>query len=548
MGSKLILPGTEATNPYKGCNKPWDWRPGDDIEEFYDKGWEAARFIERFCRHTKGRWKGRPFVLHPFQLSLILTVFGTVDEDLVRLIRTVYVEWARKNGKSEIAAAIALKLLFADGEQSGEIYGAAVDKDQATIVFNVAAEMVRLAPESLQKKARIIDSQKRIVAPTTGSFYVAIPADAAGAHGFNASGVIVDEVHKQKNRDLYDALDTSGGTRDQPLIFGITTAGSDRTSLCWELHKYSEDVREQRVPEDPTWHSDLRNTPEEADWKDPKVWFIANPGLGTKEEIAAGKAFRSIDELQRKVKQAEARPAMETTIRNLYLNQWTSTRSKWLDMSSWVNKCGAPFDVTELLEKPCYGGLDLSSTTDVTAWALLFPWEVDEVTYVRALWRFWLPESRVENDPGSPLAQWAREGLITATDGDVIDYDRIEREIGIDAELYDIREIGFDPWQATQLVQHLADGGLTMAKVGQTMPVLTDPTKELERLIALGHFLHNGNPVAHWMASNAVVKRSGDLMKPDKEKSAQVIDGIAAAVNALERLMHAEAPVGTLIY
>ncbi len=543
-----VFPGSERRNSYKGCNKPWGWRPTPDDPEYYDEGWRTVRFIEKHCRHTKGRFKGQPFILLPFQLILILTIFGTVDDDGLRIYRSVYIEWARKNGKSELAAAVALKLLFADDEAGGEIYGAAVDKDQALVVFNVAKKMVELSPKLADpRRSKIIDSTKTIIAKKTESVYRAIPADAAGAEGFNAHGIIFDEVHVQKNRDLYDALDTSGGTRAQPLMFAITTAGHDRTSLCWELHEYSEKVHQGTLT-DPTWFSDVRNTPEEADWTKRKVWKISNPALGTKAEISAGKAFRSIDELASKVEQAKHRPAQEMAVRNRYLNQWTSTRSKWIDMEAWLGKCAEHLFIEDELDgKDCYPGVDWASTNDVAALALLFPWGEDAV---RAIWKFWIPEARVEADPSHPLSQWAREGKVTMTDGDVIDYDRIEREIGECAERYNFIELGFDPWQATQSIQHLADGGMTVAKVPQTMPVLTAPTKELERLVARGLFHHNNNPVASWMASNAVAKRSGDLIKPDKEKSGEKIDGISAAVNGLERMIRAEEPasVDELLY
>ena len=240
----------------------------------------AIYFIEKHLRHTKGKWAGSKFILAPWQKhDIVVPLFGTLTKDeLWRRYRTAYVEIPRKNGKSELAAAVALYLLFYDHEQGGEIYGAAADRDQASIVFNVAAEMVRRDPE-LSRRSKIIDSQKRIVVPRTGSYYRAIPADAAGSHGYNASAVIFDELHTQPNRELWDVLTTSSGARAQPLTFAITTAGYDKLSICYEQHDYAERVLRGAV-DDPSYFAYIRKAEDDADWKDEAVWRACNPALG----------------------------------------------------------------------------------------------------------------------------------------------------------------------------------------------------------------------------------------------------------------------------
>ena len=485
----------------------------------------AVDFIQSL-QHTKGQWAGVPFALAPWQRTdIIEPLFGWVNEGGKRKFRTAYVELPRKSGKSEIAATIALKLLTADGEQAAEVYGAACDRDQAGLVFHVAASMVRRKPQ-LRDRCRIIDSQKRIIYLPTESVYRAIPADAAGSHGFNASGIIFDELHAQPNRELWDVLTSSTGAREQPLVFAITTAGFDRTSICWELHERAAQVLDGSL-ELPSFFAYIRALPEDMDWTDEANWKIANPALDE---------FRSRDELRDAVQQAIASPAMQNTVRRLYMNQWTSSETRWFDPVSW-EKCGGVLG--DLSGGECFGGLDLSSTSDFTAWVLYFP-EGHKV-----LARFFLPEKAVAQ-PGPMQAQyqaWAREGHLTVTPGDVIDYDFIKAQVLKDCADYDVREIGYDPWSAMQIAVQLEGelGSSVMVPVRQGFATLSTPSKVLEALVARGELNHGGNPILAWMSENVVIDTdAGANIKPSKKKSTQKIDGIAALVTALERAMHAE--------
>ena len=406
----------------------------------------AVRFFEDCLVHTKGKWAGVKFTLPQWQQDIIRPLLGTLRDDGLRQYRTAYIEMGRKNGKSEICAGLALHALVADGEEGAEVYGAACDRDQASLVFHVAADMVRRSPY-LSSMLKIIDSQKRIVYAETGSFYRAIPADAAGAHGYNASAIIFDEVHAQPNRELWDVLTTSTAARAQPLVVAITTAGFDRTSICWELHEYARRVLAGTV-DDPTFFADIRALPEEADWTDESLWHIANPGL----EGAGGGDFRSLEELRTAVAQAKERPAMENTIRRLYFSQWTAAETRWFNLNAW-DACGGLIDESKLKGRECYGGIDLGSTSDFTALALVFPREGETGEGYDVAMRCWLPEAAIEKrvQMKDQLDAWIRAGFIKVTPGDVLDYRAVKQEVIDCAALFDMRCCGYDPWQATQI-------------------------------------------------------------------------------------------------
>ena len=490
-----------------------------------------------------------PFTLaRPWQYENVRRIFGTIRPDGLRQYRTCYLERGRKNGKSEEAAGVALYALVADGEDGAEVYGAACDRDQAAIVFHVAADMVRRS-RYLSSILKIVDSQKRIVYPKTSSFYRAIPADAAGAHGYNASCVVFDEVHAQPNRELWDVLTTSTAARSQPLVYAITTAGFDRTSICWELHEYARSVLEGTVS-DPTFFADIRALPEDADWTDERLWPLANPGL----EGAGGGDFRSLEELRTAVAQAQQRPAMENTIRRLYFSQWTSSATRWFSHGAW-DACGGLVKESDLAGRECYGGIDLGSTHDLTALALVFPREGETGDGYDVVMRCWLPEGALEKRPNmrEQFLAWQRAGFLTVTPLDALDYRSIQNEVVKLADKFDIREVGYDPWMAEQIAvqlnEELGDG--FMVPVRQGFRTLSAPSKLLETLVARGLDGLNtgGHPVLRWCADNVVVKTNPDgALKPDKDKSSESIDLVAALVTALERAMVREGEGGVSMY
>jgi len=484
----------------------------------------AVRFFEHYIVHIKGKWAGEPFTLERWQKNDIITpLFGCKRPDGSRQYRTCYIEIPRKNGKSSLCSGIALYLLYADNEPSAEVYSAAADTKQAAIVFNVAKGMA-MASKSLMSRGQIY--RNSIFIPRTASAYQVLSADAYTKHGLNAHGIIFDELHAQPNRELWDVLATSTGARTQPLTVAITTAGFDRNSICWELHEYARRIKEG-VIEDDSFLPVIYAADEGDDWRDPKTWRKANPNIGVSI---------SEDYLKRECAKAENVPAYENTFRRLHLNQWTQQESRWLPMAAW-EACGGQVIPEMLKGKPCYAGLDLSSTTDITALVLAFP--VDGA--VKLLSYFWIPGDnileRAKRDH-VPYDLWVKQGLVYATDGNVIDYSFIVAKIAELRKQYALKEIAFDRWGAAKIVQELTELGVAVVPFGQGFASMAGPSKELLRLVLAGKLEHGGNPVMRWMADNAVVKTdpAGNI-KPDKAKSTQRIDGIVAAVMALDRAM-----------
>ena len=488
-------------------------------------GDSAVERINALC-HTKGEWAGQPFDLRPWQEDLMRRLFGTLRPDGTRQYRTAFLEIPRKNGKTELGAAIALLMLCGDGEQGGEVYSAAADRDQASLVFNVAAQMVRQNP-TLSKTCKIIDSQKRIVHQPSWSVYRAISSEAGTKHGFNASAVIYDELHAAPNRELFDVLQTSMGARRQPLMLAITTAGYDRQSVCYEVHDYALKVRDNII-EDPTFLPLIYAAPDDADWQDEDVWHAANPALGD---------FRKIDEMRAFAARAREVPAQENVFRRLYLCQWTEQAERWLSVDAWQE--GADdIDLDDLVGRECYAGLDLSSTSDLTAFVLLFPPAEtgDKWTVVP---RFWVPADSITKRSlrdNVPYDVWAKQGFIAETDGNVVDYDAIRVAVGELGERFNILEIAADRWNSAHLLTQLAGDGFEVVTFGQGFASMAGPTKELEKLVVGRQLAHGGHPVLRWMASNVTVRQdpAGNL-KPDKSKSGDKIDGIVALIMALGR-------------
>lgn len=491
----------------------------------------AIEFI-RLLRHTKGEWAGQPFELDDWQVKdIIEPLFGWKrHSDGTRRYRTAYIEVPRKNGKSTLAASIAALLLLADGEQGAEIYSAAADRDQARIVFEQAKQMIQSSP----RLAKLTQPFKNtIMATKSKSVYRVLSADAPTKHGLNASGVVFDELHAQPNRELYDVMTTSVGARRQPVMFMITTAGYSRQSICWEMHEYARQILEGII-EDDTFLPVIYAADENDDWLDEKVWIKANPGLGKTIKL---------DYLRSEAKKAENVPAYQNTFRRLHLNQWVQQETRWLDMQAW-DACDEPVDPNLLQGALCYGGLDLASTSDIASFVLCFPNEPGDAEQYALLPFFWIPEEnmieRARKDR-VPYDAWVRDGLITATPGNVIDYDYIIRDIEALGEVYNISEIAFDRWGASQISQTLDGAGFVMVGFGQGFASMSPPTKELMRLVLDGKLRHGKHPVLRWMADNLVVTTdAAGNMKPNKAKSREKIDGIVAGVMALDRAIRHE--------
>jgi phage terminase large subunit-like protein len=486
----------------------------------------AVSFIN-CLKHTKGKWYNKPFKLIDWQEQIIRDLFGIVKANGYRQFNTAYIEIPKKMGKSELAAAVALLLTCGDFEERAEVYSCAADRNQASIVFNVAADMVRLCP-ALNARVKIIESQKRIIYIPTKSVYQVLSADVSNKHGFNTHGVVFDELHTQPNRKLFDVMTKgSGDARNQPLYFLITTAGDDQNSICWEIHQKAVDIMEGRK-HDETFYPVIFGASPDDDWTDEKVWYKANPSL----DITVG-----IDKVRAACESAKQNPAEENSFRQLRLNQWVKQSIRWLPMLEY-DKCKTDFIPKQLEGRECYGGLDLSSTTDITAFVLVFPPVDDEDKYY-VLPYFWIPEDtvdlRVRRDHVN-YDLWVNQGYIQTTEGNVVHYGFIEKFIEELGKKYNIKEIAFDRWGATQMVQNLEDLGFTVVPFGQGFKDMSPASNELMRLVLSGNFAHNGNPVLRWMMDNIFVRKdpAGNI-KPDKEKSTEKIDGVIATIMALDR-------------
>lgn len=497
-------------------------------ESRYDKkkADHAVAFIQNL-KHTKGKWDGKPFFLLPWQEQIVRDIFGIVNAEGKRQFRSAYIEIPKKNGKSELAAAIALYLLYGDGEASAEVYSCANDRSQASIVFDVAKRMVEKSP-ALLKRSKIAAATKRIVNYRNAGFYQVLSAETGTKHGLNISGLVFDEIHAQPNRKLYDVMTKgSGDAREQPLFFIITTAGTDKESICYELHTKALDIMNGRKI-DHSFYPVIYGLSDEDDWNDEANWYKANPSLGY---------TISIDRVRDAYRDALENPAEENVFKQLRLNIWTNSTVVWIPEHIY-ERGNLPIKSAELEGRDCYAGLDLSSTSDITALVLVFPPRTEHEKYI-VLPFFWLPEETLElrcRRDHVLYDVWQRQGYILTTEGNVIHYGFIERFIERLGEKYHIIEIAYDRWNATQMVQNLADMGFTMVPFGQGFKDMSPPSKELYKLLMEGNINHGGNPVLKWMAQNVVMRQdpAGNI-KPDKERSVEKIDGIVALIMGLDR-------------
>ena len=500
-----------------------------------EAGLYVVEFFDRFLVHTLGQFAGQPFELLCWQRDdVVMPLFGWKRQDGTRRFRKCYIEVPKKNDKSTLCGGLALYLLLADGEPRAQIYGVAADRDQAGIVYNEAASMVT-ASADLSQRLDVIRSTKRIIDPLTNSLYHAISADAYTNEGLNAHAIIFDELHAQKTRDLWDALRYSMASRVQPLLISITTAGTDQESICYEQHDYATQVLQGNM-HDSSFLGYIRAAGPDDDWKEPEVWKAANPSYGITIQA---------DQFADDFREAQQSPRKESAFRRYRLNQWAGHADCWLSPSIW-QLGGDPFDLAILEKRKCYVGVDLARKRDIAAVVLLFPEPEDahdEETGYYVLPRFFLPkgalEDRERRDHVS-YSDWARRGLVTLIDSEVIDYRFIRKQINDDAKRYKFAEIGYDPWNAELLCnQQLGqEDGFKVVEVRQTIQLMGPATAEFEKLLKDGRLRHGGNPVLSWMAGNCVVRQDqNENIMPSKKRSTARIDGITAIIIALSRAM-----------
>lgn len=505
--------------------------PARSLEECEPDGYwwdeEAAdrvvQFIEGYCRHHKGEWAGQPFLLEEWQRGIVRAVFGWRRPDGSRRFRTAYIEIPRKNGKTELAAAVALYLLVADGEEGAEIYSAATKRDQAKIVHDAAVQMVRRSPD-LRRFVR--DYRNNLSVEALGAKFEPLSSDSNTLDGLNPHAAILDELHAHKDRHVRDVLLTGMGARRQPLEWIITTAGVyDPTSIGWEQHEYAQNVLEG-VFEDETYFAYIAAADEGDDWEDPATWTKANPNLGVSVKL------EYLEELAERAKRS---PSFLNTFLRYHLNIWTQQLERWIAPDVW-RKGAERVDEGALEGERCFAALDLSSTTDLTALALAFPNDVGGYDLVM---RYWVPEDRIMERAQKdrvPYDAWVRDGWIRATPGDVVDYEWIRQEIHELADRFEIVELAYDPWNATQLAVQLMGDGLPMVEMRQGYKTMSPAAKEFERLVVAGRIRHGGHPVLAWNVNNlAIVSDPAGNIKPDKQRSREKIDGAVAAIMAIGR-------------
>jgi phage terminase large subunit-like protein len=485
-----------------------------------------------FCRHYKGEWAGHVFDPSPWQKFVIGSVFGWVRKDGTRRFRVVYEEIPRKNGKSTKLAGIGLLGLIADGEPGAEIYSAATKKDQARIIFGDAVMMRRKSPEL---RDAIGERKNNLHVEQTASKFEPLSSDERTLDGLNPHMVLVDELHKHKSRALLDVLDTALGARRQPLLWIITTAGTDDPESVYATENaYAQQVLEGVVADD-SFFAFIATIDKGDRWDDPIAWAKANPNLGVSCKL---------EDLERQALKASKSPPALKAFKRLRLNVRTGEAGRYIDMEVWRRNGIARFDPEILKGRRCYGGLDLSSKIDLSAWVLLFPPIGDETRW-RIVPRFWMPSDTIEAKSDRDRVQyqrWVDDHLIDVTTGNIIDHSEIELQILADAKLYDIQSAAFDPWNAAQLTVSLVSHGLPLCEFIQGLRTYTAPTKELEAMLLAEKLDHGNNPVLDWMAANLAVQEDKNLNRmPTKRHSIGRIDGMTALIMAIGRSMNEEA-------
>lgn len=503
----------------------------EDLKHGPDRGLEwrvdlvhrAVNFFPEILRLAEGEFAGEPFALQPWQCFIVGSLFGWVGPDGYRRFRTAYIEVGKGNGKSPMAAGIGIYGMIADEEPGAQIYSAATTRDQAKIVWGDAHKMVEASPSL---SSRIIKTVNNLAFPPLASFFRPVSSDASKLDGFRPHIVLADEVHEHPNDSVINKMRAGFKFRRQPLLVEITNSGVDRHSICFQHHDYSKKVLEGIVDND-SWFAFVCALDEGDDpFTDESCWIKPNPNLG----VSVPHKY-----LREQVQEASEMPAKQNIVRRLNFCQWTEQHTRWLDMAVW-DRNKQKIAESELIGRPCFGGLDLSTTTDIAACAFVFP--IDDLFAV--LMRYWVPELNVRKRAlrdRVPYDVWIREGRITPTPGNVVDYAAIRRDINLDAERFQLIELAFDPWNATQLATELGEGdGIQMVKMRQGFESMTEPTKETERLLLADRVAHGADPVLRWMASNVSVKLdpAGNI-KPDKSKSTERIDGIVALVMAIGR-------------
>ena len=504
-----------------------------DMDNALDKGWyfdrkaaqRAISFIERL-KHTKGQWAGLRFKLEPWQQFIIWNIFGWKMADGTRRFRYAYVEIARKNGKTALSAGIGLYMLFADGESRPEVYSAATVKDQARICFSDAVEIVK----ATDLKNYLTTYRNSIVYELKGGMMKPLSSDYGTHDGLNPSCGIIDEFHAHKDSGMFDVIKSAFGARKQPLMFIITTAGFNKAGACYA---YRDNVIKilRGINEDDTLFGIIYTMDANEEWDNPQMWIKSNPNLGVS-------LFPNY--LEDQVNDAKNRPEAVRNVMTKNVNLWVDAEKTWILDDAWM-KCVGTTEIEDLRGCECWGGLDLSNVSDITAFVLIF----HENDKFQLLPFFWIPEEKMLEKIRKENINydlWVKAGFVKVTSGNVLDYEFVKADILQITEMYDLQSSAYDRWNSSQTIIDLQNEGMECNPFGQGYGSMSAPSKEFEKLVLSEKIEHFGNPVLRWMLSSTLIKTdpAGNI-KPDKEKSVQKIDGIVASIMALGEWMTAQA-------
>ncbi len=508
-------------------------------------------FLEQFCFHWQGAHAGEPLKLLDWERQVIRDVFGWKRPDGTRQYRTAFIEVPRKNGKSTLAAAFALAMLIADDEYGASVVSCAASEQQARCVWQTASNMVALSPVLSQIITRY---RSQLVYKRAMSTYEVVSAVSDTKHGRNDSSVIFDEVHVQSSFDMWNVMTSSGGSRRQPLIIAITTAGGTYENVAYSLHQYAEAIQRGEI-EDPSFYAYIRNAPPEMEWYRLETWLHANPSLIINGDFSCNSSDPAeyLSQLRAAVMRGEVRNSDESTVNlqflideamhatqsdamrarfeQLYLNRWAQREERMLSLNDWC-ACGGEVHHEG---RRWYGGLDMAAKIDINAFVLVSPPETtDDVFLVKPF--FWIPESALE-DKDKRMANmykgWAQSKFLRVLEGQLIDVQRLADEIKSICELHGVEQIAFDAWNAYAVAQILEDEGLECVQFPQTCKAFAMPTKTVVDLVARRRVQHDDNPVMRWMVQNCVAKVDANgNMRPDRKRSKEKIDGVVAMIMA----------------
>ena len=502
-----------------------------------DAAYLACTIIELFP-HTKGKWarNSEKLVMEPWQVFITASVFGWLRKaDGLRRFRVVYIEVPRKNGKSLWSSGVALYMLAADGEAGAEVYSGATTEAQAKIVFEASKKMAKATPDYLDAfGVEVMASNLSI--PADGSKMEAVigkPGD-----GSSPSFAVVDEYHEHKTDELFDTMWTGMGAREQPLMWTITTAGSNTAGPCYALHGSVVKMLEGTIPNDELFGI-IYTIDEGDDWTSEEALRKANPNYG----VSVSATF-----LEGKVRDAQQSSRKQNIVKTKHLNIWVGARTAWMNMEAWNSSADAP-PIETFAGEPCWVGVDLASKVDIASTCKLFKRQIEGKKHVYLYWRHYLPEAQTDLSEKPHYQGWAADGHLTPTDGAVIDHAVIGEDLQEDAETFSVVVVGYDPWAATQFAVGLEDVRVDTLEIRQTVSMLSEPMKELEALVLDGRLHHTGDPVATWGLSNVVAKTdANDNVFPNKEAADNKIDPAIAAIVALAVEQRQDGQAGGSVY